>query len=54
MVGIPFRILLEFFCYNFVMNKLTPKIILEGARLFELQRYHIADWMESTGGLYMS
>jgi len=33
MVGIRFRILLEFFCYNAAMSKLTPKIILEGTRL---------------------
>ncbi len=47
------------------MPKLSPKIILEGARLtfktdiaFALNEQRIVerivDWMESTGGLYMS
>ncbi len=46
-------------------NKLVPTIILEGTRLtfktgiaFELNGHpravdHMADWMESTGGLWM-
>lgn len=50
---------------NRKMPKLSPKIILEGARLtfktdiaFALNEQRIVerivDWMESTGGLYMS
>jgi hypothetical protein len=43
------------------MSKLVPKIILEGTRLtfktdiaFALNEHpRIADWMESTGGLWM-